>query len=427
MHDRRASHTHDPLYARALVLDNGETRLAFVMVDSCMLPRELCDQAKQRIFETLALKPGQALIAATHTHTAPCATSIFQSEPDPEYQHRLCRDIVLAVEDAARNLAPVRIGWGVGEVADEVFNRRWHMKPGSVPANPFGETSDRVRMNPPRQDENLIEAAGPTDPTVPFLALERLDGSPLAVLANYALHYVGGTDAGAISADYFGCFADALESMLARGENPPSCLVMLSNGCSGDVNNINFREAPRQQAPYEQMRAVANKVAEEVYARYRNVSFQDWVSLGNVSREISLGVRHPDGSDIARAQRIVDAVEGPEMRSLEEIYARETLLLAAYPDTVQAVLQALRIGDMAITAIPCEVFVEIGLAIKKDSPFAQTMAISLANGYNGYLPTAPQHELGGYETWRARSSYLAADAAEKIEQTLGGMLRELHA
>ena len=115
-----------------------------------------------------------------------------------------------------------------------------------------------------------------------------------------------------------------------------------------------------------------------------------------------------------------------ELRGLEEVYARESVLLAKYPAKVKIDLQAFRIGDLGICAIPCEVFVEIGLELRKDSPLKQTFTVSLANGYNGYLPTPPQHELGGYETWRARSSYLEVDAATRITRTLEGLLKAVH-
>lgn len=427
MQDRVATHVHDRLYARCLVLDNGEARLAFVMVDSCMLPRSVCDQAKQRIHETTAIAPSHVLIAATHTHSGPCATPVFQSDPDPAYQDRLVQDIAAVVLTAVERLEPARIAWGGGAVADEVFNRRWHMKEGGVPANPFGETGERVRMNPPRQDEKLLEPAGPTDPEIPFIALERPGGAPLAVLANYALHYVGGTAAGAMSADYFGCFADSLESLLTADGDGGRCLVMLSNGASGDVNNINFREPAPERAPYEQMRLVADKVAREVYRCYQTLSFHDWAPLAALLQDATVGVRLPDEDDVVRARQTVNAAEGPEMRTLEEIYARETLLLAAYPERVNVPLQALCVGEAAIAAVPCEVFVEIGLALKKNSPFACTLPIALANGYNGYLPTAAQHALGGYETWRARSSYLEIMAAAEVEHVLGGLLARLRA
>ena len=113
------------------------------------------------------------------------------------------------------------------------------------------------------------------------------------------------------------------------------------------------------------------------------------------------------------------------MRTPEEIYARETVLIDEYPPKVSLILQALRIGELGIAAIPCEVFVEIGLEIKKQSPFATTFTISLANGYNGYLPTPEHHRLGGYETWRARSSYLEIDASTRIVEQLLGLLRQV--
>lgn len=85
----------------------------------------------------------------------------------------------------------------------------------------------------------------------------------------------------------------------------------------------------------------------------------------------------------------------------------------------------MRIGDVGIVAIPCEVFAEIGLELKKRSPFQPTIVIELANGYNGYLPTPAQHKLSGYETWRARSSYLEVDASPKIVGALLAMLNDM--
>ncbi|HRK35584.1 MAG TPA: hypothetical protein PLJ47_13385, partial [Candidatus Hydrogenedentes bacterium] len=112
-------------------------------------------------------------------------------------------------------------------------------------------------------------------------------------------------------------------------------------------------------------------------------------------------------------------------RHVPEIYARETVLLAEYPDTVPVTVQALRIGNWGIAAIPCEVFVEIGLDIKANSALKPAFTIELANGYNGYLPTAAHHELGGYETWRARSSYLEVGAADAIQSAALELLSQL--
>ncbi len=114
------------------------------------------------------------------------------------------------------------------------------------------------------------------------------------------------------------------------------------------------------------------------------------------------------------------------LKTLPEIYARETVLLAEYPATVRLKLQALRIGELGIVAIPCETFAAIGLEIKQKSPLRPTFTIELANGYNGYLPTPEQHKLGGYETWRARSSYLEVDASTRITATVLELLGKVH-
>jgi hypothetical protein len=192
----------------------------------------------------------------------------------------------------------------------------------------------------------------------------------------------------------------------------------MSNGTSGDINNINFRNSQPSLPPYRQMQLVANTVAAEAYKVVQNIQYQDWISLGIQQKEISLGVRLPDAQEVKRATGIISKARGPALTTKEEIYARETLFMKDYPKKVSIILQAFQLGELAITAIPCEVFVEIGLELKKKSPFKQTFNIELANGYNGYLPTLAQHELGGYETWRARSSYLEVEAATKITKTL---------
>jgi hypothetical protein len=200
---------------------------------------------------------------------------------------------------------------------------------------------------------------------------------------------------------------------------------MLSNGTSGNINNIDFRQPRPADPPFAKMKAVANDVAAEALRVSRSIRYQEGVPMAVRQSEIELGVRLPTAEERDRARQIVGKAQGPVMRTLEEIYARETVLISDYPPKVPVILQALRIGDLAIVAIPCEVFVEIGLEIKRRSPFPTTFTTSLANGYNGYLPTPEHHRLGGYETWRARSSYLEVDASSKIVERQLELLRQL--
>ncbi|WP_373511607.1 neutral/alkaline non-lysosomal ceramidase N-terminal domain-containing protein [Persicitalea sp.] len=427
MQDVITTGIHDETHARALVLDDGTIQLAIVVSDLCMVPREILDAAKQRAQSVTRIPAERMMMSATHTHSAGTACSVFQSDPDADYTKFLTERIADAVIRANNNLAPARIGWGVGHEPSQVFNRRWRMKPGTAMPNPFG-TEDKVRMNPGVGNPDLLEPAGPIDPEIPVISVQTPEGRPLALLANYSLHYVGGTAKGEISADYYGMFAERMKQLLCTIEDGPAFVAMMSNGTSGNINNIDFGgEKPRPTQPYEKMRAVANVVAAEAYKVYQTIEYRDWISLDARQTEISLGVRKPDAKELKRATDIVASAKGPNMVSREEIYARETTLIKNYPDQVPIILQAFRLGDLAITAIPCEVFVEIGLELKEKSPFKPTFTISLANGYNGYLPTPEHHRLGGYETWRARSSYLEVDASPKITKTLYDLLSKLKA
>lgn len=424
MQDVIATHIHDELHARVLVLDDGRTRLALVVADSCMLPREVIEQAKSLVAKQTGI-PGEAiLISATHAHSAPAATPVFQSDPDPEYLPFLTSRIADAVARAVHQLEPAKIGRASGAVPDQVFNRRWRMKPGTLLADPFGGTNDLVKMNPPMANPALVEPAGPTDPEVSVLFVQALNGRPLAVFANYSLHYVGGVGPGHVSADYFGAFADRVQQLLAADRLDPAFVAILSNGTSGNINNVNFRGGQPARPPYGRIRLVADAVAQEVRRLCESIEFREWIPLAGAQEQITLEVRKPAAAELERARSIMrQARTAPRMQTLEEIYARESVLLAGYPDRVPLTIQALRIGDLRICAIPCEVFVEIGLDLKKR--FEPAFTISLANGYNGYLPTVEHHRLGGYETWRARSSYLEIEAAPKIVGTLERLLEKL--
>jgi hypothetical protein len=425
MRDVKAAHVHDELHARALVLDDGTTRLALVVCDSCMIPREVVIDAKRRIRERTGLGPDHVLISATHAHSAPAATPVFQSDPDEAYRRFLTIRIADAVERAITNLGPARLGWGVGKDDRHVFNRRWRMKPGTIPADPFGRTTDRVKMNPPPGSPDLVEPAGPIDPDLSIISVQSPEGRPVALLANYALHYVGGVGPGHASADYFGAFADHVQDRIGADRLDPPFVAMMTNGTSGDINNTDFRSTRKRFRSYEKISQVADELAGEAVRVARSIEHRDAVTLAARAVDLTLEVRLPGPEDVARAETIVAKARGPEMTTPEEIYARETLLLSKYPTSVVVAVQALRIGELGIVAIPCEVFAEIGLGIKAESPLRPTFTIELANGYNGYLPTKAQHGLGGYETWRARSSYLEVDAASKIAGKALDLLREL--
>ncbi|MFO0810941.1 MAG: hypothetical protein U0746_20115 [Gemmataceae bacterium] len=420
MADRLATRATDPMHARCIVFGTPAVTVAMVTVDSCMLPRELIDSAKAQAEKLTGIPAKHILISATHTHTAPASTGVFQSDANDGYVRFLPGKIAEGIAKAKDAMTDATVGAAAADEPSQLFNRRWKLKPGTMPPNPFGTSDDLVKMNPGVGNPNLVEPAGPVDPGVTVLAFRKADGTPIALHANYSLHYVG--DLPPLSADYFGVFCELIGP--AIGAKPPFVAV-LSNGTSGDVNNVDVRGTPTKTQPGENCRRVAAVVSAAAKRAYENVRFVRDPLVAVVEKEIELKVRKPNDAELARAKDILAKAGPGVLKGLDAIYARETVLMAKYPDTVKLKLQAIRIGDTAICAVPCEVFADIGLTLKKKSPFGTTFTISLANGYNGYLPTPEQHKLGGYETWRARSSYLEVTASETIVATMFDLLAQL--
>lgn len=424
MADALATAAHDALHARCLVLANQETTLAIIVCDSCVLPRELMDEAKRLASKKTGIPTSHILISATHAHSCPTSTGVFQSDPDAKYVKFLTVQIAKGIEQAHKQLEPARIGWAAINEPSQLFNRRWLLKPGETNEDPFGGHTDRARMNPGYSNPQVDKQAGPVDPQVSLLSVQSRDGRPIALLANYSLHYVGGVESGVVSADYFGEFCSRIGRHLGATEVKPAFVGIMSNGTSADVNNVNFslKSGPKRE-PYEQIGIVAEVVAQAAAKAHKGIQYHDSLPLKVREAEVELGVRVPSSDEVAAAEkRLAEVTERP-LKGMPLIYSRETVLLSKYPATVKAKLQAIRIGQLGIVSSPCETFTETGLALKKESPLPSTFTIELANGYNGYLPTPEQHQLGGYETWRARSSYLGTDAEPKIRSTLLDLLK----
>ena len=424
-----ATNIHDELHARCLVLDDGTVKLAIVICDNVGIPVEVYDLAKRQVHEITGMPPSQMLMAATHTHSATTARGPLKTLAETEltdYQRFVASRISDGVRRALAQLEPARIGWGKIDESSEVFNRRWFVTDTSLLGNPFGGL-DLVRMNPPAGSSRLDRPAGPTDPEVSFVSVQSLDGRPIALLANYSLHYVGGVKSGDVSADYFGYFATFIEKKLgASGQSPPF-VGILSNGTSGDVNNINFFEkSTRKYKNYEKMQEVAGKVASRVFETHQQIKFHDWVPLAARQESLTLKTRQPTPEMIAHFAKVTasrdDNAKRPQSR--EEIYADRIAKIQNAPREIHIQLQALRIGDLGIAAIPFESFAETGLELKDRSPCEDTFTIELANGSYGYLPTPEQHRLGGYETWLG-SNYVEEEATTKIVATLLKLLEAL--
>jgi neutral ceramidase len=420
-----ATGIQDPMHARCLALDDGQRQLVFAVVDACMIPREIVAEAQRLCSAATGIPPERMLISATHTHSAAALAPVFQCEVDAEYVATVAARIARGMTRAIASLEPAECGWASSSAPDQVFHRRWFMKPAETYENPFGVTTDRVRMNPGAGSRAVSVPAGPVDQEVAVLAVRSAaDQRPLALLANYSLHYVGGVQP--ISADYFGVFAAEMSRRLAGGEGRtagrPPFVAILSNGTSGNVNNVNYALSPKHKVDAsDRIRLVAAAVADAAEEAFQSIAWRSDATLDAESETLTLAVRKGSPAELAQAKVWLESIPkgaDGQWADMKAIYARETLKLAEYPDAVPVSLQVYRVGDLSIAAIPCEVFVETGLRLKRTSPFARHFTVSLANGYNGYLPQASDHPLGGYETWRARSSYLEVEAETKIVTAL---------
>jgi neutral ceramidase len=418
-----AEKAHDPFHARALVLDDGKTTLAMVVVDNLGAGPDVLNEAKAIAAEKTGMSVDKMLISSTHTHSGPSLNT--RSESAAAYYKHFVEGVAGSIIQAHAALKPASVGMAAHPLPDEVFNRRWYLKEGHMPPNPFGRF-DRVKTNPGTDPKVIDRPAGPTDPDITILSVQSDKRKPLALFANYSLHYVGGAPDGQMSSDYFGEFARVMPSRLRGGEN---FVAMMSNGTSGDINNIPFGVVRPPREPFEQIRIVAQKAADTAWHAYRKIDKHNSdIRIGMMQREITLKYRKPTPEQLEEAKIILAIKNKAEIEKLPKRaanYAGNAVNAAERPEeTLTVKLQAIRIGDSAVCGIPFETFVEIGLDLKKRSPFAQTMVVGLANGRHGYLPTPEQHKLGGYETWLG-TNQVQEDASVILTNNLLEMLTEL--
>lgn len=405
----------DRLHARAMVLDDGTTRLAIVVVDNCMMPREFLDKVKLTIRDETGIPTDKQLIAATHTHTAPAVMGCLGSDPDPAYAEFLSRQLVRVVRQAVEKLTPAEVGWVVTPTEGLTHNRQWILRADRVRPDPFGKPTVRSNMHPGYQNPDFVGPSGPVDPGLSILTVRSTTGKPLGMLANFSMHYFGSAP---VSADYFGRFCGIMESRI--GKNDPDYVAIMSQGTSGDLHWMNYA-GPMVKTS---MDGYATAVADVATPALAKATYKADPTLAMAETTVTLGRRVPDDDRLAWARPKFADLGGKKPTTQPDIYAREAILLHEEPKR-ELKLQALRIGDLGIAAIPNEVFALTGLKLKTYSPLVPTFTMELANGADGYIPPAEQHTLGGYTTWPARSAGLVPSAEGKIVDTVLGLLEKV--
>lgn len=369
---------HDDLYARALVFSHGGSRWAIVSADLVALGRDTIDSAKDLIFHETGIPPQNICIHALHNHSGPLTYQFFEGyEPESDYMQELICKVAGGVEQAMRNQQEAEIGFGSGYAILNV-NRRVRMANGSV----------QMLFKPPTLTADPdLPPNGPTDHELGIMAFRGGDGRLLGILANYSAHVICAAKTshlGTVSADFPGELVGFLQSQTGA-------FAIHTNGACGNVHPIGFSEGFDR----------AKKTGEE---------------LGRTVLGVLPGI-HFERCSRLRAR----------MESLDLPYNREFMetgkgRLKRRGDRSLSVLQVMAINDTAFVNVPCELFVEIGLAIKRKSPFKRTFIVSNSNDYLSYVPTREAFAEGGYEPNLARH---ISEAGAMLERQTLRMLAEI--
>lgn len=412
-HARGSEDVLDDLYAKAAVLDDGNTRVVLVVCDLITLPRITVLETRQLIEKQTGIPADHVMLSATHTHTGPSLVrdSVRDNQDGGsgdrarKYTLELPGRIAQAVAEANEKRTPVQVSYAQESEDRLAFCRRFWMKDGTVGWNPG-------KLNP-----NIIRPVSPIDPEVGIVYFETADKKPLLTYVNYAMHAdtTGGTK---ISADFPGALARCL-----AGYKGPDMLTIFANGACGNLNHYNIQWTAPQTSPAEACR-LGTILAGSVLKAYMDLCPLGETTLRVRSEVLQLPLAKVTPEEVQEAKAIV--AKGDKARFMEQVRAYKVLDVdkrAGAPLEVE--VQVITLGDsLAWVSLPGEIFVELGLSIKAASPFAQTHIVELANGSIGYIPNRSAYAEGNYEVESARC---AEGSGELLVQAAVKMLEELKA
>jgi neutral ceramidase len=383
----------------AVVLDKpGAAKVAIVAADVLFVTRDFVDAALVQIEKSTGIPPGHVLVNATHTHHAPCTATVHGYVRDDVFVRRMQDAIVKAVEDAN-----ARLDGGDSECLYKLGHED------TVGANSRVLLSDNtIWWTGPGND--ALRHTGPFDPQLPVLAFRGSDQKLRALIYNHSTHTIGTRKPGVRSPSFYGLAAQELETELGG-------TVSFLEGASGSTHNITG--VPTDEAVRRMKKAVTEALSQaEPHAVTKLVSIKRPFSFK--VRTFDESVEDEKVSSYCR-KRIPAGADGV----IEVFRNMRRQLKPEQGKTRETVLQAIRIGDVAIVGVPAEYFTIFGVDIKKRSPFHDTMVAELANDWIGYLPNLEAHELGGYQTWMGLHSYAEPGTGERIADSVVGMLEEL--
>ncbi len=420
---------NDPLFAKALVFEQGDIQGALLICDILIIPRDLSRIVRENASRKTGIPFQYISIASTHTHTGPSiresvkeyaareAAGELTKEDKEGYIAYLISGMTESIVRAKEQLQEVELTTGIGHAPGISFNRRFLM------------TDGRVRTNAGRMNPKIVYPVAPADPDVHFVLFSPVSEKNFsASLTVFASHYArGGTE---YSADYPYYLQNSLKEIFGE-----QIISVFGAGTCGDINTIDVsRSDPDAREGMEWVETVGHTIAEAIEeALPSGKKIRPW--LGVDSRTIFLPLQDYTREELRWAKEgtgqlyhersgMISRYRG-KILELEEMRQRDAISpsVSGDPWRLPVEIHAFRLdAQTAIITIPGEVFVELGLDLKKRSPFANTMVIELANLDIRYVPTERAFAEGDYESIHSR---LAPGSGEKMVEEALEMLNEL--
>lgn len=429
-HERLATGSKDPLKAKAVVFLSDKAQAAWVACDLTGIATDLSQAVRNQAAKTTGIPAANIILSATHSHTAPDYSKALYDHLEKtkptirtEYAARLIDGIAQAVAKAHAAAAPVTLHAGSAEQQTPVsFCRRSVMKDGSVKTWVGLKHPDAVRL------------AAPIDPELGLVRIDAADGKPLGVLSNFALHLdtVGGLE---WSGDYPYFLEQSLRTALKT-----DVVSIFGTGCCGDINHVDPTGQPRLKTDY-----IGNALGQTAVQGLAKLSPVEQPTLQVRRAVVPLPLQELSAAEVQRAIQLVTAVEkGDKIDFLDHVTAYKQLMInnfrhrEGHPDaakflswglsrtwkgigdTLPVEVHVITLGnDVAIVSLPGEVFVELGLTIKRLSPFRTTFVVELSQAVEtAYIPTRSACVGGGYEvtnsTVQPGSGELLVEAAIRL-------------
>jgi hypothetical protein len=416
--ERLSTGTHDPLKAKAIVIRQGKEEIAMVFCDLVGLSLNVTTNARTRASKLTGIPVTNIVMCATHSHTGPLFDDVRRyyfheaamakyGKDEKEaiyYPDFLVAKLVEVVQAARAKSHPAMLKVGIGKQENLAFNRRYHMKNGKVAFNPG-------QLNP-----NIVRPAGPTDSDVGILLAEDKNGKPFAGATVFAMHSdtVGGTE---YSADYAYFIQQTLRQ--AYGEN---FISAFGAGTCGDINHINVKVKEAFKG-FENAERLGSTLGKTVLASSNELHEVTRPSLAVRSRTILTQLQDVSPEELADAKSKVDKLGDPKTDFMVKVVAVKRLDIARKGKFWPMEVQVFRLdADTAIVCLPCEIFVELGLAIKAASPFKKTIVISICNDRPSYVPTIKAFGEGSYEITNSR---VKPGTGERLVATAVDLLKEV--